>query len=248
MKPFKKAFLFGFVIGAAVIMLLLAYDAVADQSWRSREAQPYGYSADVDWPATVYDATHLFRGVRFYGVGDTLNKFRSRVAVPVGGVLPFSRAQVIECARSDYCWLFWATDLSFGHPTSVDELRRAFRAEFIITGGKYPGVTDRPVVAGWRMISLLRLRGNPNSLRPPSEATLQGRWYAPVSAVVFLGILDPAFIRGKTIVTGDVVGHDGYVLVRDNGGRMDIVIENSATNQYWYATEISPWSPSRHRH
>lgn len=246
----SMAIFIGMLVATCMAIIAVAVNtASADQYPYSTQSPSYGYNADVDRPATTYDAARLFRGGRFIGVNDVLNKFRPKSATPVSERLPFTRAQVIACAQSDFCWLVWGTDSSFGRSTSVDDLRRNFRAEFIITGGKYQGVTDRPVVAKWYMISLLRLRGNPASLRPPSSATLQGRGYASAGAVAFLGILDPSFIRGKTIVTGDVVGRSGYVLVRDNGGRMDIVIENTVTNQYWYATEILPEGyPTRRPH
>ncbi|MEK9168004.1 MAG: hypothetical protein AAB769_01590 [Patescibacteria group bacterium] len=207
----------------------------------------YGYNADVDRPATIYDAERLFRNGRFSGVNATLNKFHPPFRGNVNEVLPYSRAQIIECARSMYCYLFWGVDRARRHGTSISGLKREFGMSFVRFGREYPGVTDEDVPTGWHMIALLKLRGNPDSLRPPSEATLQGRRYARANIVAFLGVLDPSVPRGKTIVTKDVVGRDGYVLVRDNGGRMDILVENIVTNQYWYATEILPRSGSTHR-
>lgn len=248
-EEIKSVVMFIWVSIAMCMALVAVNTARADQYPYPAQPPSYGYNADIDRKATTYDAARLFRRGKFIGVSDVLNKFRPNSVAPVNERLPFSRAQVITCAQSDFCWLVWGTDSSFGRSTSIDDLRRNFRAEFIITGGKYPSVTDRPVPTGWRMVSLLRLRENPAFLKPPSHVTLQGRKYAPANAVAFLGILDPAFIRGKTIVTGDVVGRDGYVLIRDNGGRMDIVLENTVTNQQWYATEILPESyPTRRPH
>ena len=146
-----------------------------------------------------------------------------------------------------YCYLFWGVDRARRHGTSISGLKREFGMSFVRFGREYPGVTDEDVPTGWHMIALLKLRGNPDSLRPPSEATLQGRRYARANIVAFLGVLDPSVPRGKTIVTKGCRRARRVCSCEDNGGRMDILVENIVTNQYWYATEILPRPVPFHR-